>query len=166
MKLSPAELAYTRSQGLYITEKCDACGKLLNQTLRYTIAGKLEVYCSALCRDGVFFGDLHQAIKHSTPGKCIYCGGDLTGKRRGALYCDETCKKRFARKGGHNSTARVQLSGTPGQSNQGVLGVKNGQQGNRIAGVPMLFRNALGGVSSELEPPVEVEQSFSGSHTS
>ena len=42
MKLTAAELAYVGSQGLYITEKCDGCGKLLNQAFRYTIAGKPE----------------------------------------------------------------------------------------------------------------------------
>jgi len=49
MMLTATELAHVRSQGLsiYITEKCDACGKLLNQTIRYTIADKPEVYCSA-----------------------------------------------------------------------------------------------------------------------
>jgi hypothetical protein len=86
MKLAAAEIAYVRSQGLYITEKCDRCGKLLNQTFRYTIAGKPEAYCSAACRDLAFFGDHREARKHSTPGKCVYCGATLEGKRRGALY--------------------------------------------------------------------------------
>ena len=56
MKLTARELAYVRSQGLYITEKCDACGKLLNRSFRYTITGKPEVYCTGVCRDLVFFG--------------------------------------------------------------------------------------------------------------
>jgi len=99
MKLTAAELACVRSQGLYITDKCDGCGKVLNQTVRWTIAGKREVYCSAACRDLAFFGDPREAKKHTTPGKCVYCGGTLEGKRRGALYCDESCKKRAARKG-------------------------------------------------------------------
>ncbi len=43
MKLTPAELAYVRSLGLYITEKCNRCGKLLNQNVRYTITGKPKV---------------------------------------------------------------------------------------------------------------------------
>ena len=43
MKLTSAELAYVRSQGLHLTEKCDGCGKLLNQALCYTIAGHPEV---------------------------------------------------------------------------------------------------------------------------
>jgi hypothetical protein len=42
MKLSAAELASVRAQGLYITEKCDGRGKLLNQAFRYTIARKPE----------------------------------------------------------------------------------------------------------------------------
>jgi hypothetical protein len=99
MKLTAAELACLRSQGVYIIEKCDGCGTLLNQTFRYTRAGKPEAYCSAACRDLVFFGDRREARKHSTPGKCVYCGATLEGKRRGALYCDEVCKKRVARTG-------------------------------------------------------------------
>ena len=118
MKLSAAELAYVRSQGLYITEKCDGCGKLLNQTLRFTIAGEPELYCSGACRDLVFFGDRREARKHSTPGKCAYCGATLVGKRRGALYCDEVCKKRVARTGRSQSTGNVKITGTPLQSNQ------------------------------------------------
>ena len=85
MKLTASELFYVRSQGLYVTEKCDACGKLLNQTFRYTIAGEPEVYCSAGCRDLAFFGDTREAKKRSTPGKCVYCGATFEGKRRGAL---------------------------------------------------------------------------------
>jgi len=124
MKLTPAELAYVRAQGLYITERCDRCGTLLNQSLRYTIAGKPEVYCSAACRDLAFFGNPQEAEKHSTPGKCVYCGGTLEGKRRGALYCDEICKKRAARTGRAQSTAEPQITGTPTESNQGLADAK------------------------------------------
>jgi uncharacterized protein YecE (DUF72 family) len=61
MEISADELAYVRSQGLYVTEKCGGCGMLLNQTFRYTIAGKSEVYCSAACRDLTFFADPREA---------------------------------------------------------------------------------------------------------
>ena len=136
MELTSAEVAYVRSQGLYITEKCDGCGKLLNQTVRYTITGKPEVYCSARCRDLVFFGDPREAKKRSTPGKCMYCGGSLEGKRRGALHCDETRKKRAARSGRAHSTAEPQIAGTPTQSNQLLADAKNGSTGNRIIRAP------------------------------
>lgn len=32
-----------------------------------------------------------------TEGECVYCGASLTGKRRGSLFCDDRCRKRFAR---------------------------------------------------------------------
>jgi hypothetical protein len=115
MKLNAAELASVRALGLFLTEKCDGCGRALNQTFRYTITGEPQAFCSALCRDNAFFADRHEAQKHSTPGKCVYCRAILAGKRRGALYCDETCKKRAARTG---STAGHKLTGTPTQSNQ------------------------------------------------
>ena len=126
MKLTTSELAYVRSQGLYITEKCDGCRKLLNQTLQYTIAGKPEVHCSAACRDLAFFGNRQEAKKHSTAGKCLYCGGTLEGKRRGALYCDEICKKRAARTGRAQSTAEPQITGTPKQQNEQLTTPKTG----------------------------------------
>jgi hypothetical protein len=112
MTLISAELAYVRSQGLFIREKCDGCGKVLNQAIRYTIANKPQVYCSAACRDLAFFVDRHQARKYSSPGKCANCGAPLQGKRRGALYCDESSKKRLARMRQPIMAARVKLSGT------------------------------------------------------
>ena len=127
MKLTATELAYVRSQGLYITEKCDGCGTLLNQTFRYTRAGKPEAYCSAACRDLVFFGDRREARKHSTPGKCVYCGATLEGKRRGALYCDEVCKKRVGRTGRAQSMAEPQITGTPDQMNEQLTAIEIGR---------------------------------------
>lgn len=158
MKLTATELAYARTQGLYITDKCDGCATLLNQTIRYTISGKPEVYCSSGCRDLTFFGDTREAIKHSTPGKCVYCRAPLAEKRRGALYCDETCKKRWARARRSSSTAEPQITGTPTQLNQRVAAPKTGGQGDCITCGPHHPRNALGevtadcGLSAELEP--------------
>ena len=129
MKLAAAELSYVRAHGLNITEKCDACGQLLNQTVRYTIAGKPQVYCSAPCRDLVFFGDRREAKKHATPGKCAYCAGSLTGKKRGSIFCDDVCRKANSRKIQRITTAEVEKSRTPTESNQQVTGVKTSEQG-------------------------------------
>ena len=133
MKLTPAEVASVRALGLFLTEKCDGCGNALNQTFRYTITGRPDVFCSALCRDNAFFADRREARKHSTPGKCVYCQATLAGKRRGALYCDEICKKRATRTG---STAGHKLTGTPTQSNQWLANHENAEQGNRVADGP------------------------------
>ena len=133
MKLSATELAYVRSQGLRITEKCGDCGKLLNQTFRYTAGGRPEVYCSAPCRDLVFFGNRREAKKHATPGRCAYCGGGLTRKKRGAIYCDDACRKAHSRKIRRITTAEVEKSPTPTESNQQITEAKTAEQGNRIA---------------------------------
>ncbi len=166
MKLTAAEFALVCSQGLYITEKCDGCGKLLNQTFRYTIAGKPEVYCSAGCRDFAFFGDTREAKKRSTPGKCVYCGATLEKKRRGALYCGEKCKKRATRSGRAHSTAEPQITGTPTQSSQRVASPKNGGLWRCIASGAQPLKNARGEVAAKIGLPVEVGQATSGSRTS
>ncbi len=110
MKLTPAELAYVRAQGLYVTEKCDGCSKLLNQAVRYTIKDHTEVYCSAECRDRVFFGERYKpkAKNHAGVGpKCLECGGEIPeGKRKGSLYCSKRCAKRNSRR-----TRKVEKSG-------------------------------------------------------
>src|SRR2546428_8229386 len=54
-------------------------------------------YCSAACRDLAFFGDRYQAQKHSSPGKCAYCGSSLEWQERDALYCGDACRKRAVR---------------------------------------------------------------------
>jgi hypothetical protein len=137
MKLASAELASVRALGLFLTEKCDGCAKALNQTFRCTIAGRPLVFCSAVCRDTVFFADGREARKRSTPGKCVYCRATLNGKRRGALYCDETCRKRAAGAGKAEKTGEAEITRTPRQSNQRLGNQKNGRQGNRIAGGPI-----------------------------
>lgn len=124
MKLTTAELAFVRSLGLFIRQKCGGCGKLLNQSFRYTISGKAEIYCSAACRDRVFFGDRWEAQKRSTPGKCVYCGASLQGKRPGALYCDAVCRMRADRRAKAQLAREDEKSRTPTQPNQGVADVK------------------------------------------
>jgi hypothetical protein len=126
MKLTSAELAYVRSQGLYITDKCDGCGKVLNQTVRWTITGKPEVYCSAKCRDLVFFEERREARKRVNSGKCGYCGASLQGKRRGAFYCDHLCQIRAHRRSNGAMTGKPQITVTPTQQNQQLTEAKIG----------------------------------------
>ena len=124
MKLIAAELASVRAQGLYITEMYDGCGKLLNRTFCYTIAGNLEVYCSVACRDLVFFGDRSEIRKAASPGKCVYCGAILEGRRRGSFFCDDICRKRYSRVKTRMPPAGVEKSRTPPQLNERVVDVK------------------------------------------
>ena len=127
MKLTSAEFAYVRAQGLYVTEKCDQCGKPLNQSLRYTISGMPGVFCSAACRELIFFRDRREAKKHSAPGRCAYCGGSLRHKKRGALFCGDKCRKRASRTGTGERTAEVAKSRTPAESNEQFTNAENGR---------------------------------------
>jgi hypothetical protein len=96
----------------------------------------------------------------------LYCGATLEGKRRGALYCDEICKKRAARAGRARSTAEPQITGTSTQPNQQVPSSENGRQGDCIAGGGQPLKDAPGEVFANSGLPVEVEQATSGSQSS
>ncbi len=141
MKLTATELACLRSQGLYITQKCDGCRKLLNQTVHYMIAGRPELYCSATCRDTAFFTDRNEAKKRATPGKCAYCGGSLQGKKRGSIFCDDACRKAQSRKIQRITTREVEKSRTPTQLNQEVGDAKIVDQGDCIPHGPQGLNN-------------------------
>ncbi len=115
VKLSAAELAYVRSQGLYITEKCDECGKVLNQTVRYTSPGRPEVWCSAACQDKAMGWDRPGVRpKKSAPAfhmqVCQNCTKRFRAKHGDARFCSQRCQK-WARRKQHNGVVRetVQL---------------------------------------------------------
>ncbi len=124
MTLTLQEQARVQFQGLYVREKCDGCGTILNQSVRYTIAGKAEVFCSANCRDRVFFEDQLDRKKRANPGRCANCGGPLQGKKRDAIYCSESCRKRHSRRNGANPAGQVKKSRTPNQSFQQLANPK------------------------------------------
>lgn len=69
--------------GVYVTEACGACGKILGH-VRFTWFGQKGEWCSRICRDGV----------EHTIGKCRGCGTELAGKRKGSLFCNSTCRMR------------------------------------------------------------------------
>lgn len=155
MKLTTSGLTYVRAQGLQVWEKCDSCGKVLNQTVRYTITGKPEVYCSAVCRDSVFFGDPHEVMKRATPEKCAYCGGSLNGKKRGSIFCDDACRKARSRKIQRSTIPEVERSRTPTQLNQLIASLQKDVQGDCIASGTQPSRNAPNAVSARISLSVE-----------
>lgn len=71
MMLTAAELASLSTKGPCVTQKCNGCGKLLNQTVPYTIAGRREVYCSAAWWDTVLFRGRHEGGKNDTGEACL-----------------------------------------------------------------------------------------------
>lgn len=88
MRLSEAQTGeLLRVHGTYIADACDNCERLLGP-VRFTRQGQTGVWCSRACRDGV----------DHNPSVCRGCGTSLVGKRRGAIYCDRTCRMRTVRK--------------------------------------------------------------------
>ncbi len=78
-----------RTHGAWVREACDKCGKVILDSVTWTIRGEPGVYCSQVCRDG--FAEAY--------GKCRQCGASLAGKKRGTEFCDAKCRKRFVRDG-------------------------------------------------------------------
>jgi hypothetical protein len=90
MKLTLEESIEIKSRGLYIAEKCDSCGKPLNQTVRYTRPDRQGcAYCSAECCDMAGSGEdlpgvdshyriangvVSELIAEKIYGSCESCG--------------------------------------------------------------------------------------------
>jgi hypothetical protein len=96
-----------REQGVYATEICDKCGKILGH-VRFTRSGDAGAWCSRLRRDGVE----HEA------GVCRAYGTSLNGKRRGSLYCSPSCKMRVSR----NSVSDSHNNGNAPIQNNRLIG--------------------------------------------
>src|SRR6266481_401442 len=69
-------------------EACDKCGKVLGE-LRFTSRARPGEFCSRECRGGENI---------LTPGKCRGCGASLAGKRKGSIWCNDTCMHRTQHK--------------------------------------------------------------------
>jgi len=102
LKLTTYELAYLRSHGLYITEKCGGCGKLLNRSFQYTTANRPEVYCSAACQYKGMGWDRVRSQKAGTEKAippafvtpvCQRCQKRFRAKRRDAQFCSARCRQ-------------------------------------------------------------------------
>lgn len=90
--------ALLEKHGCCVTEVCDKCGHVLGP-VRFTRRDDEGVWCSRECRDGVM---VHE------PGTCRHCKARLPeGKRRGAMFCDDTCKQ-----AAHRSKTDVRTSET------------------------------------------------------
>jgi hypothetical protein len=103
MKLPQESINQIRAQGLYITEACDGCCKVLNQSFRYTVKDKPEVYCSEACRDRVFFGEAgdtkrqgNLAAMPGTKKQCVMCRAEIPFTRRAdSTTCSSGCARRL-----------------------------------------------------------------------
>jgi hypothetical protein len=85
--------------GVYAREICEKCRAILG-AVRFTRKCEAGEWCSRECRDGE---------KAHEPRTCKGCRAKLVnGKRRGASYCDDACRK------AHERSSYPKLSRTKG----------------------------------------------------
>jgi hypothetical protein len=75
--------ALLQRYGAFVTEVRDKCGKILGP-MRFTRCGQTGEWCSKRCRDGF--------ERKPGPAWVAVC---LNGKRKGAVFCSDVCRKRF-----------------------------------------------------------------------
>jgi hypothetical protein len=93
--------ALLEKYGVAVSEACDRCGQILGP-VRFTRVTELGVWCSRLCRDGA----------ERRPGTCETCGTPLNGKRKGARFCSDVCRKRW-RVQNRQNIAETSIQNTP-----------------------------------------------------
>jgi hypothetical protein len=76
--------ALLATHGVSVTEVCDKCANILGP-IRFTRYGDDGEWCSKRCRDGF----------ERKRGTCLGCGVSLNGKRKGAVFCSDVCRKRW-----------------------------------------------------------------------
>src|SRR5437762_13981147 len=99
MRLTPQEVDAVRKTGLYITQKCDQCRKVLNQTFYYTLnASDTEGkrWCSRECQDAAMgWNNSSKPRPSRARGPEFYllrcrraaCGHKFRAKRKDAEFC-------------------------------------------------------------------------------
>jgi len=97
VQLTRAELSYVRSQGLHLTEKCDHCGQVLNQTFHYRLNDvDPRKWCSAACQhaDMGWEGRRYEArVNYQLRCQREACGSRFESSRADARYCFPRCRK-------------------------------------------------------------------------
>lgn len=95
MRLSEAHISAIRSVGFYVTEGCDGCGKILNQSFQYS-DGHGQRFCSDSC-----FTKATGIERYRRPPAqrrtCEGCGKPFRSVRSNARFCSQRCQKRHAR---------------------------------------------------------------------
>jgi hypothetical protein len=76
--------ALLAKHNVFVRDVCDKCAKILGP-IRFTRHGEPGQWCSKNCRDGF----------ERKAGTCLGCGVPLNGKRKGALFCSDVCRKRW-----------------------------------------------------------------------
>jgi len=115
-------------RGVFTREACEKCGQLLGW-VRYSLHDESGEWCSRECRDGA---------NAREPKTCGHCRARLPdGKRRGAVFCDDACRKAFQRQ---NGTLRTSATSKLSRTKPSIYaGFSSGKEAVGISGHPGAF---------------------------
>jgi hypothetical protein len=135
-------------RGIWITEACDKCGKLLG-SVRWTCRGEPGEWCSIACRDGIEAGTSKSNLRG-----CLECGTRLDAKRADAKFCSRTHMMRYRRCKLSKSAEKRQIIGNTTTGKQGLTQAQNGDSTNTITRCTQLLQTASSEKSgfAELHP--------------
>jgi len=120
-------------RGVWITEACDKCGRLLG-SVRWTRKDEPGEWCSAECRDGI-----RVALKAHTRC-CRECCVSLEGKPSDSEFCSDVHRKRFAKSA--TSQKRRFIAETP-IGKQGLTKSENGDSTATLSPRPEALETAV-----------------------
>ena len=117
MRISEEQLNSVRQFGLHVTERCDACGRLLNQAFRYMRPGHTEVWCSEACQDKAMGWNRAQRKSRDRPAFRLKvcqrtgCAKKFRATRQDARFCSARCRQWDRRKRGKFKSVDIQKIG-------------------------------------------------------
>jgi len=135
--------------GVFANSVCDRCGLILGP-VRYTRKDDSGEWCSRNCRDGA---DAHE------PKTCRHCKAKLPeGKRRGAAFCDDACRKAAKRQSGLLQSSQTdKLSRTKPSI---YAGLSSGKEAVGISGHPDARRGRKEGFEGATERGISSRGAF------
>ena len=144
MKLTKAQSqTLLRERGIWITEACDKCGKLLG-SVRWTRRGEPGEWCAAECRDGI--KDLSK-VQSRVQKTCLECGVTLEGKRVDSEFCPRMFTGKRLLRSPQNSAAKRQFIAETPIGKQGLTNAQNGGSMNTLSRSTQVLETAVSAMS-------------------
>jgi|SRR6516165_12547549 hypothetical protein len=121
-------------RGMWITEACDKCGRLLG-SVRWTRKNEPGEWCSAECRDGI------RVARKANTGRCRECGVVLEGKRVDSEFCASAHRMRFNRRSRKGQEREISANMPIGK--QGLTKAENGKSTDTLSPRPEALETAV-----------------------
>ena len=113
MLLNTEQISAVAKLGLYLTHRCDQCGKVLNQSYYYCIRAEDNVrWCSRECQNKAMgWIESPAAIKATSPRPeiqriCGNCDKKFITVARNGKYCSRRCEKMARARGKREARRR------------------------------------------------------------